>query len=319
MNAPTATTVPPRIAIIVPCYCSVQSLAQLTQRLRTALDASSYAYEIVFVDDASPGQQTWDILKKLKTQHPDVVRCFRLSRNTGQHNAIQCGFAQISPSAEIVVTMDDDLQHRPEDIPALLRAIEDGADIAIGAYDIKHQSRLNNLGGKLVDSSLRRLFALPPDVQLTSFRAIRRFAVDDVLENQSRYMYLTAALLSATRFHVNVPVIHESRLEGRSGYSLARSVELAANLFLSYSRWPLYLIAALFGISLLATLTITGWVMWKWWVTSQLSAGWTSTMMMLGITSTFNLAALAVVALLSTRSHRQLVGSAGRWRISERI
>ena len=318
MTNPSAKAVQPKIAVVVPCYRSVQSLKPLAQRLRAALDAKMYAYEIVFVDDASSDPETWATLKELKTQHPDVVRCLRLARNTGQHNVIQCGFAQVSSSVEVVVTMDDDLQHRPEDVPALLDAVEKGADIAIGAYDIKQHSRFSNFGGGLVDFSLRKLFDLPPDFQLTSFRAIRRFAVDDVMENQSRYMYLTAALLSATQSYCNVPVSHEARTEGRSGYSLTKSVELAGNLFLSYSRWPLYLIAALFAASLLATLAITGWVLWKWWMTSQLSAGWTSTMMMLGITSTFNLAALAVVALLSTRSHRQLVGSAGRWRVAER-
>lgn len=307
----------PVIAVVVPCYRSVQSLPQLAQRLHAVLDASDCAHELIFVDDASPDPRTWAALKQLTAQYRGVVRCFRLARNVGQHNAIQCGFAQVSPSVEIVVTMDDDLQHRPEDVPALIRAVKDGADIAIGAYDIKRHSRFSNFGGGLVDFSLRNLFGLPSDFQLTSLRAIRRFAVDDVLENRNRYMYLTAALLSVTRFRVNVPVTHEPRREGRSGYSLAKSVELAANLFLSYSRWPVYVVGALFLISLVTSVSITAWVLWRRLQSDQLLAGWASTMMMLGITSTFNLASLAVVALLTTRSHRQLVGNSGRGRIAE--
>ena len=87
---------------------------------------------------------------------------------------------------------------------------------------------------------------------------------------------------------------------------------------MSYSRWPLYLVGGLFLTSLLATASITLWVFWRWLVVSHIPAGWTSLMLMLGVGNTFILAALAVVAVLSTRSHRQLVGSASRWRVADR-
>lgn len=309
---------PSTLAVVIPCYRSRNSLDELVGRLCAALGGSGRSYELIFVEDASPEAETWASLQMIRSLHPTVVRCFRLARNVGQHNAIQCGFAQLSPNVEIVVTMDDDLQHQPEDVLALVEAIEQGADLAVGAYHDKQHAGWRNFGGGLVDGTLRRIFNLPDDFQLTSFRAMRRFAADDVVENQSRYSYLTAALLAVTRFHVNVPVTHQPRRDGRSGYSLGVSLELAANLFLSYSRWPLYLVVGLFLLSLLATTTITVWVFWRWLISSYVPEGWTSTMLMLGIGNTFNLAALAVIALLSTRSHRQLVGTSGRWRIAER-
>lgn len=309
----------PRISVVVPCYRSTTSLQQLAARLAVAMAPTGQSYELIFIDDASPEAATWSMLKSIRKLHPDVVRCYRLARNVGQHNAILCGFAKISPSAEIVVTMDDDLQHQPEDIPALIDAIDAGADMAIGAYQGKQHESWRNLGGKVVDDVLRRLFDLDRSFQLTSLRAIRRFAVDDVVDNNTRYSYLTAALLSVTRFRTNVPVVHAPRHEGLSGYSLASSIELAINLFLSYSRLPLYMIIGLFMVSLLATISITAWVFWHWIAVNHTPAGWVSMMLMLGVGNTFNLAALAIIALLSTRSHRQLVGSSRRWRVAESI
>lgn len=306
-----------RVAIVIPCYRSAASIPELARRLVAALTTAGHAHEILFIDDASPSPATWTAIRQTRSEFPDTVRGCRLATNVGQHNAIQCGFAQLSPGVEVVVTMDDDLQHRPEDVPALVQAVDEGADLAIGAYDVKQHAGWRNLGGRITDGALRRLFGLPSGFQLTSFRAIRRFATDDVLENRSRYSYLSAALLSATCHRVNVPVSHEARVEGRSGYSLATSAELAANLFLSYSRWPLYMVVGLFAASFLGTSAIMAWAFIRWLVADHAPEGWASTIMVLGITSTFNLAGLAVVALLSTRSHRQLVGASGGWRIAE--
>jgi len=306
------------LAVVVPCYRSSTLLEELADRLCATLDGCGKPYELIFIDDASPLAETWVSLKNIQAKYPAAIRCYRLARNVGQHNAIQCGFAQLSPSVETVITLDDDLQHQPEDIPALLHAIDQGSELVIGAYDDKQHAGWRNLGGHVVDNALRRIFNLPHDFQLTSYRAMRRFVADEVVESQSRYNYLTAAMLAVTRFRSNVPVRHQPRREGRSGYSLTTSLELAANLFLSYSRWPLYLVVSLFLLSLLATTSITLWVFYRWLVSLHIPAGWTSTMLMLGIGNTCNLAALAVIALLSTRSHRQLVGTSGRWRIAER-
>jgi glycosyltransferase involved in cell wall biosynthesis len=317
MSQSSDQTTTPTLAIVIPCYGSGPLLSELAQRLTRALGSDAARTELIMIDDASPSVRTWESLCALQSAFPQLVRCYRLARNVGQHHAIQCGFAQVSPSVEVIVTMDDDLQHRPEDVPALVNAVRDGADLAVGAYANKQHASWRNAGGRLVDGCMRRIFNLPRDFQLTSFRAMRRFAADEVVQNHSRYSYLSAALLGVTRFRVNVPVTHHARREGRSGYSLGTSIELSANLFLSYSRWPLYFVMGLFTLSLLATGVITLWVFLRWLVSNHIPAGWTSVMLMLGLGNTFNLAALAVIALLSTRSHRQLVGTSGGWRIAD--
>lgn len=305
------------IAVVVPCYRSSDSIDVLARRLVGAMHDSGYGFELILVDDASPDSRTWETLVSLKSRFGKQIKCYRLARNVGQHNAILCGIAQISESVKCVVTMDDDLQQLPEDVPRLLRAIDGGADMAVGAYPRKKHGVWKNLSGRLIDATLRRIFSLPSTFQLTSFRAFRRYVADEVVENRSRYTYLTAALLSVTRHQVNVSVAHEERREGRSGYSLIRSLELAASLYLTYSRVPLYLVMCLFFLSMSITGSITLWALLRYMSAHGLPMGWTSLMVMIGICSTFNLAATAVVALLATRSHRQSVGAYGHWRISD--
>lgn len=314
-----ASTTTRHVAVVIPCYRSSVSLELLVERLIAVFSASDEVIECVLVDDASPDDAgTWDTIRRLGLKHPRVVRGFRLARNVGQHSALLCAMSYISPSTAVVVTMDDDLQQLPEDIPKLLQAIDEGADLAIGAYPEKKHARWRNAAGGTVDGTLRRLFALPRHFRLTSFRAFRRYVAEEAVESGGRYSYITASLLSVARRRVNVTVRHEERKQGRSGYTLLRSLELALNLYLTYSRIPLYIIFSLFMVSLGATLSIVGWTIYRYIVTAQIPMGWTSQMVMIGMSCTLNLVATAVVSLFVTRSHRVAMIPQTRWRVAER-
>src|SRR5947208_8923073 len=162
---------PPKgsIGVIIPVYRSQQSLPILVDRLVTQLNATGRPFEIILVDDFSP-DDSWSVLLQLKQQHPTSLKIVRLARNSGQHNALLCGFS-LSKS-DILVTMDDDLQHPPEEIPKLITAIEQGYDLAIASYDLKKHRALRNTGGALIDRIQRDLFNLPSDFRLTSFAGV---------------------------------------------------------------------------------------------------------------------------------------------------
>lgn len=306
-----------RVAIVIPCYRSSISLETMVDRIIAALPNEG-KLECILVDDASHEDAgTWSTISSLGLKYPDIVRGFRLARNVGQHSALLCGMARISPETTVVVTMDDDLQQLPEDIPGLLQAIDDGADLAIGAYPEKKHAAWRNVAGGAVDGTLRRLFKLPSSFQLTSFRAFRRYVAEEAVDSAGRYSYITASLLSVARRRVNVPVQHEAREQGRSGYTLLRSLELALNLYLTYSRIPLFLIFVLFMVSVGATLSIVGWTIYRYIATSTLPMGWASQMVMIGMACTLNLIATAIVALFVTRSHRVAMMPQLRWRIAE--
>src|SRR5689334_17904619 len=119
---------PPLVSVVVPCYRSEQSLDELVQRLCAALEPVTTAFEVVLVDDDSP-DASWAAIEALAAGD-DRVRGVRLSRNYGQHNALLAGIR--GAAYDVIVTIDDDLQHRPEEIPTLLNALTDDVDLVYG-------------------------------------------------------------------------------------------------------------------------------------------------------------------------------------------
>lgn len=306
------------VGVVIPCFRSASTLGAVVEDIFAACDAAGLPVTIMLVEDASPDDgATWRVIEALCVSHGPRLRAIRLARNMGQHNALLCGMQGLPPEVDRVVTIDDDGQHRGDDIPALLAPLEHSADLVIGAYDEKRHAELRNIGGALVDGLLRRLFGLPHDFALTSFRAMRRFVADEAVEEASQFTYLTAALLSATQRRVNVPVRHEPRKKGRSGYTLGRALALAANLVFTHSRVPFLVTAAIGVTSLLLTLVSLCYVMWVWISTAGIIPGWASLMLMMGIQSTMLMAALGSILLYVVRSHRLISGARIRWRIAD--
>src|SRR6187397_742169 len=120
---PTAT-----LSVVVPVYGGARTLPELVSRLLAALPALAREFEIVLVNDASP-DDSWRVIQELAAVHP-AVRGIDLMRNYGQHNALLCGIR--SARHALVVTLDDDLQNRPEDIGALLQALTPDVDVVYG-------------------------------------------------------------------------------------------------------------------------------------------------------------------------------------------
>ena len=113
------------VSIVVPCYRSAATLPGLTERVDAAMSRSATTYELIFVVDGSP-DDTWDVARNLAARS-GLVRAIELARNYGQHNALVAGIR--AARYDIVVTMDDDLQHPPEEIGKLLDALRDDVDL----------------------------------------------------------------------------------------------------------------------------------------------------------------------------------------------
>ncbi len=109
------------LSVVIPVYRSEGSLRELVRRLRGVLDETGLDYELVFIEDGSP-DGSWGVLEELQSAHRDRIAAIQLMRNYGQQNAVMCGLRHAT--GEYVVTMDDDLQNPPEEIPKLLEAIE---------------------------------------------------------------------------------------------------------------------------------------------------------------------------------------------------
>jgi len=302
------------VSIVIPCYRSAASLEELVARLLKVSADLRRDFEIILVDDRSP-DETWAVAQRLKAEHGAPLKIVRLLKNSGQHNALLCGLHVAS--GEIVVTMDDDLQNPPEEIPKLIAALETGYDLAIGAYERKEHPAARNFGGELIDRLLRGIFKLPAEFQLTSFRAVRRVVVENACRMSGVFPYLTAMLLSHTSNPVNVPVRHEPRRHGRSGYTLRRSFSLAANLILNYSSWPLYLVGALCLAAFCFSLGFGAWVLIRALLHDTSVPGWASTVVIISFFNALTLLCLYVFGLYLSRLNLQLTRTATHFTISE--
>lgn len=304
----------PKISIVIPVYKSSKSLEILVAQLHKVLSKLNCDYEIILIDDCSP-DDTWVVIKTLKKEHGERLKIAKLLVNSGQHNAILCGLS-LSTGA-IVITMDDDLQNPPEEIPKLLEAIDQGFDLVIGAYDSKKHSSIRKSSGRLIDWILRKIFALPRNFQLTSFRATTRPVVNNVCQMSGVFPYITAMMLSNASRYTNVLVRHDPRPFGKSNYNLKRSIRLAANLIFSYSSYPLYFVAILCFVAFLLSV-ISGVVTVYWTITYGTSApGWASTVVIVSFFNAFTLLCLVIFGVYLSRINQQITRTRLPYTISE--
>ena len=232
---------PPELSVVIPCYGTAKVLPELLTRLDTALAQMHVTYEVILVDDCA-GDDLDTAVEKELPQHPHV-RYIELMYNTGQFRALMCGLAH--SRGRYVVTMDDDLQHPPEQIDKLYRHLRDCSrlDAVFGAYAEKQHSAGRNLGSLFLRTVNTWIFHKPPDLVMSSFRCLSRPLVDTLLANRTRYPVIGALILSSTRRIENVIVQHDARKYGKSNYSLAKLVRATLDNILSFSSLPLQAIS----------------------------------------------------------------------------
>lgn len=304
----------PYVSIVIPVYRAAAALDELIERLMAVLEGVAGGGEIVLVDDCSP-DDSWPVLTRLKARHPRHLRIVRLQRNSGQHNAILCGFSVVR--GQVIITMDDDLQNPPEEIPKLLEKISQGFDLVIGAYEEKQHSSVRNASGGLVDRVIRLMFNLPSDFQLTSFRAVRRPVVDNVKEMGGVFPYVTTMLFSHTSKYANTLVRHDPRKHGTSNYNLTRSVRLAGNLLLSYSTLPVMLVGFLCLGAFAFSVVFGTWVLIRALLQGSAVAGWASTIVVLSFFNATTLMCMFIFAMYLSRMNQQLTRSRVSYTIAE--
>ncbi|MFN0195625.1 MAG: glycosyltransferase family 2 protein [Planctomycetaceae bacterium] len=242
-----SATVEVDLSIVVPVYRSRQSLPLLIDRLNNVLRALDRTYEIILVDDGSP-DDSFGVMQELQKTHPQVITVVQLMRNYGQHNALMCGFRHVR--GRFVITLDDDLQNPPEEIPKLLHEIErNDFDLVYGCPDDRQHTAFRNVGSSLINLFYRTVYKIP--VRVTPFRVIRRQLVDSILSYALNFTFVDGLLGWNTQRVGQVIVEHHPRRHGRSGYSVAKLLVLALNLFTNFSLLPLQLVSA---VGLLASL-----------------------------------------------------------------
>jgi glycosyltransferase involved in cell wall biosynthesis len=267
----------PEVSVVVPVYGGELTLVPLYDRLAAVFEGMGLSFEVVFVNDASPGNAL-SVLRDLHARH-DNVRVIDLYRNYGQQNALMCGFRYCR--GKMILTMDDDLQNPPEEIPLLMARLEEGYDAVIGAPRAKQHAAYKNLGSRAIRAINHMVFKPKKDLRMSSFRLIRRELLDQIKDHKTPFPYVSGMLLGATRNLANVEVEHHPREAGRSGYTLGKLIALSYNLLINYSSLPLKLMGYL-GLLVSAFSFVIGTVfIVRKLVLGEVPAGWTSLVVLL--------------------------------------
>lgn len=232
MSAPS----PVPISVVIPVYGSREILPELVAHLGLVLDTVA-PYEVIFVCDDSP-DGAWEVLTELRDRYP-WIRAVNLSRNAGQHNALLCGIRMASHP--IVITMDDDLQHPPEEIPKLLEALTPDVDVVYGTPEREQHSLPRRIASRATKWVLEGVMGAETARKTSAFRAFRTHLRDGMSTFGGPFANIDVMLTWGSARFTSVSVRHAPRHAGQSGYSVRKLVRHALNMATGFSTLPLRL------------------------------------------------------------------------------
>jgi len=287
------------ISFVVPVYRSANSLPELHQRLAAEFDAAPGGLELIFVEDCG-GDQSWEVIQQLAAQDHRVTG-LRMSRNFGQHNALLCGIR--AAKGEIIVTLDDDLQHPPEEIPKLLVKLDEGHDVVYGPPEQEQHGLLRDLASQITKLALEGAMGAANARQVSALRAFRTRLRDAFADYRSPTVNIDVLLTWATTRFSAVRVRHEARKFGQSGYTPRKLFLHALNMMTGFSTRPLQLASmmgfafALFGLGILA------YVLIRWLLEGSAVPGFAFLASIIAIFSGAQLMALGIIGEYLARMH----------------
>jgi len=239
--------------VVVPVYNGQATLTELVTRLGIVLAGISAPFEVLLINDGSK-DRSWNVIRELSKNH-DWVRGIDLTRNFGQHNALLCGIRHAT--REITVTMDDDLQHPPDEIPKLLERLAEGYDVVYGKPQHEMHSFWRNFASRTTKLVLAGILGADTAANVSAFRAFRTQLRDGFANYQSPYVSIDALLAWQTTRFTYVNVRHDPRVEATSNYNFRKLMTQAFNMMTGFSVFPLQAAILLgfaltvFGIALL--------------------------------------------------------------------
>jgi undecaprenyl-phosphate 4-deoxy-4-formamido-L-arabinose transferase len=223
------------ISLVIPVYNEEANLPHLIERLRSVMQKMGKRYEIIFVDDGS-WDNTLSILKSFLV-YPEI-RVVELTKNYGQHAAIFSGFSIVR--GDIVITLDADLQNPPEEIPNLVRVMEEGDHDVVGTIRRERKDSLfRTFPSRIINVIARKITKVNMSDWGSMLRAYRRNIVDRMVGCHEHSTFIPALATYFAKKVTEIEVVHEARYGGKSHYSLRKLINLQFDLVSSFSDFPL--------------------------------------------------------------------------------
>jgi glycosyltransferase involved in cell wall biosynthesis len=241
------------LSVVIPVYNGAQSLRELTAQLVQTLPTVADQHEIIFVEDDGK-DNSWDVLRQIVADFPQV-KALKHMRNYGQHNALLCGIREAQ--YEIIVTMDDDLQHPPSELRKLLDKLQEGYDVVYGTPQREQHGLLRDLASQVTKLALQSAMGVDVARSVSAFRIFRAKLREAFDGYESPVVNIDVLLTWGTTRFAAIPVHHIERPYGVSNYTLRKLIAHALNMMTGFSTLPLQLasmtgfVLTLFGFLIL--------------------------------------------------------------------
>jgi glycosyltransferase involved in cell wall biosynthesis len=292
-----------KISVVVPVYNSAAVLPRLVKELEAVLAKCSTGFELILVNDASP-DQSWQAISDLAREHA-WVHGINLMRNVGQHNALLCGIR--SAKYEIVATIDDDLQNPPDQIPLLLKKLEEGFDVVYGTPEEEQHGLLRDLASKITKLVLQNAMGAEVAQDISAFRVFRTRVREAFHDYRGPFVSIDVLLTWGTTRFGALRVRHEPRQEGVSGYTLKKLILHALNMMTGFSVLPLQIASLIgFGFTVLGLLALV-FVVGRFLVEGSAVPGFPFLASLIAVFSGAQLFALGIIGEYLARVHFRIM------------
>ncbi len=290
------------LSIVVPVYNSCDITAELYKRISQQLSAISF--ELILVNDGST-DHSWETISQLASAHSEVI-AIDLRSNYGQDNAILAGLRHCCGA--FVVIMDDDLQHDPADIPALLTKCKEGFDVVYSGFREWHQSAAKKAGSRINGGFARWLLGKPRGLYLSPFKIMTADLAKEVSQYSGLYPYIDGIILTQHPRLAQLVTAHHQRHSGKGNYSIKRSAGVWFRMFTGFSVAPLRIAAVLGLLIAIMGLLLALYYLGEYFFTDRSIEGWTSLVLLTIFFGGLNLMVLGLIGEYLGRIYMTISG-----------
>lgn len=239
------------LSVVVPVYNGGKTIVQLVETLQVVLQ--QYDFEIILVNDGSPDDSE-KVCKILEAKNSNL-RFYSLRKNFGEFNAVMCGLNHVEGKYAVII--DDDFQNPPSEIMKMVDKAQSGNfDVVYSYYYEKKHNFFRNFGSWIVNRLTTSLLQKPSDLYLSSFKLINFEIIQEIIKYKGPYPYIDALIFRVTNNVGKIQVLHNTRLEGESNYTLKRLITLFMTILFGYSILPARIILSIGIFSLLLSIVI---------------------------------------------------------------
>lgn len=299
MSVSSPPCLPAGISVVVPVYNSAAILPDLVTRLEPVLSATGSPFELILVNDGSR-DESWPVIGQLAARHP-WVRGLCMMRNYGQHNALLAGIRDAR--FDVTITMDDDLQHPPEELPKLLAKFAEGFDVVYAPPEQEQHGLLRDLASIITKLALKSAMGAETARKVSAWRVFRTQIRDAFAAFHSPFVSIDVLLTWGTTRFAALRLRHDPRMVGKSNYTLPKLIRHAVNMMTGFSVLPLQLASVTGFVFTGFGLLVLVYVLGRYLIEGTTVAGFPFLASIVAIFSGAQLFALGIIGEYLARMH----------------